>query len=813
MAISSFSSGIPEIDGAKRLAAVHDLRVLDTPPEAAFDDVVLIAAQACQAPMAAVGFIVDGRHWFKAKVGFDAVEIPAGLSICTYTIQQPDLAVIPDLREHPEFRHNPFVTGEPGLRFYAGIAFRDENGFPVGTLTVVDREPRPEGLSEVQERTLLALARSMSREVKLRKAERELARKTEMLDRLHASSEDCITILDLESRLRFMSEGGCRAMELETFADLEGCDWLDFWTGTTVDDARRAVLLAKTGETGRFRGCCPTLAGTPKWWDVIVTPIMGSDNKPDGLLAISRDITSLHQVEESLRQSEERLRLAIETTGLGIWDLNMVTGERAWSAEARELFGIAPDTTITQGLVLACIHPEDREWVIRDVYNGERADSLTFTNTFRINRADNGEERWITSVGHTLVDKDGWPTRKLGIAQDVTQHVAAEEALRASQDDLLRQTAHLQSILATVPDAMVVSDEKGIITSFSATAVKMFGYRPEEIIGTSVKFLMPVPYRDSHEGFMHRYRQTGERRITESGRVAVAQRKDGSTFPMEVHLGEMESGDQRFFTAFIRDLTDRQYTEKRMQELQTELAYMSRLTAMGEMGSTLAHEVNQPLTAITGYLKGCGMILDRMDGEHIPMLQHGIQGAAEEALRAGEVIRQLRAFVARGETDQEVEDLRKLIEEASALALAGAKDKGIKVDFDLPHESPKVLVSRVQIQQVLLNLVRNAMEAMQDVEQRDLIIKAEVEDEGTMVRLSVKDTGTGLAPSVQGRLFTPFTTTKQAGMGVGLSICRTIIEAHGGKIWAESIAGEGTTFGFTLKAIKDEELGETDQLI
>jgi C4-dicarboxylate-specific signal transduction histidine kinase len=288
--------------------------------------------------------------------------------------------------------------------------------------------------------------------------------------------------------------------------------------------------------------------------------------------------------------------------------------------------------------------------------------------------------------------------------------------------------------------------------------------------------------------------------------VAVAQRKDGSTFPMEVHLGEMESGGQRFFTAFIRDLTDRQYTEKRMQELQSELAYMSRLTAMGEMGSTLAHEVNQPLTAIAGYLKGCGMILDRIEGEYVPMLRQGIEGAAEEALRAGEVIRQLRTFVARGETDQEIEDLRKLIEEASALALAGAKDKGIKVEFDLPHTSPKVLVSRVQIQQVLLNLVRNAMEAMQDVDERHLAIKAELEDEGAMVRLSVKDTGTGLAPSVQEKLFTPFTTTKKSGMGVGLSICRTIVEAHGGKIWAESSPGDGTTFCFTLKAVKEEEL-------
>ncbi|MBL0408136.1 PAS domain S-box protein [Microvirga aerilata] len=811
MATSTFNGSVPAWDEVIRLAALQELEVLDTPPETAFDDIVQIAAEVCQTSTASVGFVTENRNWFKAKIGIEQDEIPSDVSFGSYAMRQDRLVVISDLREHPELRTNPFVTGKPGLRFYAGIALRNENGVPLGALVVSDSKVRPGGLSEAQERTLVALARSITREMKLKQAERELAQKTEMLNRLHASSDDCIKVLDLEGCLRFLNEGGCRAMEVGDFAQIEGCNWLGFWSGTTAEDARRAVLRARTGDTGRFRGFCPTLAGTPKWWDVVVTPIMGSDGKPDALLSISRDITGVQHAEESLRQSEERLRLAIETTGLGIWDVNLVTSERELTAEAQELFGFAPDTTITQELILERIHPDDRESVVQDFYSTDRAHSLTFTNTFRIIRADTGEERWISSLGHTLVDKDDRPTRRLGIAQDVTHHITAEEALRASQDGLLRQTAHLQSILSTVPDAMIVSDEKGIIRSFSATAVKMFGYQPEEIIGTSVKYLMPLPYRDKHDGIMHHYRQAGERPLTESGRVAVAQRKDGSTFPMEVHLGEMESGGERYFTAFIRDLTDRQYTEKRMQELQTELAYMSRLTAMGEMGSTLAHEVNQPLTAITGYLKGCGMILDRMDGEHVPMLRHGIEEATEEAHRAGEVIRQLRTFVARGETDQEIEDLRKLIEEASALALVGAKDKGVKVEFDLPHESPKVLVSRVQIQQVLLNLVRNAMEAMQEVEQRDLTIKAEMADTGTTVQLSVKDTGTGIAPTIIEKLFTPFTTTKKTGMGVGLSICRTIIEAHGGKIWAESAPREGTAFHFTLKAIKDEEIVEAEQ--
>ncbi|WP_262271874.1 PAS domain S-box protein [Microvirga yunnanensis] len=808
MTTSIFNSGVPVWDETTRLAALRESDVLDTPPETAFDDAVQVAAQVCQAPMAAVGFLAQDRHWFKAKLGFNDSQIPSDLSICSHAIRQPGPVVIGDLREHPGLRTNPYVTGQPGLRFYAGIALKTADGLPLGTLSVLDCAARPEGLSEAQEQTLMALARSIEREMKLKRAERELAQKTEMLRRLHASFENCIKVIDLEGKLRFMNEGGCRAMDVDDFSRIEGRNWLDFWKGITADEARRAVLQATTGGTGRFRGFCPTLAGTPKWWDVVVTPIMGSDGKPDALLSISRDITGVYQTEENLRQSEERLRLAIETTGLGIWDLNAVTGERQWSVEARNLFGFASDARITQDSILERVHPADRDQLTSSVYSDQPSDRLNFANTFRIFRADTGEERWITSTGHTVLDRNGRPVRKVGIAQDVTQHVAAEEALRSSEDNLLRQTAHLQSILATVPDAMIVADDRSIITSFSATAVKMFGYQPEEVIGTSVKFLMPLPYRENHDGFISRYRQTGERRITESGRVLVAQRKDGSTFPMEVHLGEMQSGGARYFTAFIRDLTDRQHTEKRMQELQSELAYMSRLTAMGEMASTLAHEVNQPLTAITGYLKGCGMILSRMEGEHVAMLRHGLDEAAEEALRAGEVIRQLRAFVGRGETDQAIESLQKLIEEAGALALVGAKDKGIKVEFDLPVRSPKVIVSRVQIQQVLLNLVRNAMEAMQGVERRNLQIRAELVSDGTMAQISIKDTGTGIAPAILEKLFTPFTTTKQTGMGVGLSICRTIIEAHGGKIWADSTSGDGTTFHFTLRTVKDEEIAE-----
>jgi two-component system sensor kinase FixL len=389
------------------------------------------------------------------------------------------------------------------------------------------------------------------------------------------------------------------------------------------------------------------------------------------------------------------------------------------------------------------------------------------------------------------------------VTRDVTERVAAEEALKARE-------AHLRSILETVPDAMVVIDEQAAIRSFSATAVRLFGYEPGEVIGENVKILMPEPYREHHDGYMRRYLSTGERRIIGIGRVVVGQRKDGSTFPMELAVGEMRSGGERYFTGFIRDLTERQQTETRLQELQSELVHMSRFTALGEMASTLAHEINQPLTAIANYLKGCRRILERMEGDQVPMLREAVGQAADQALRAGQVIRHLREFVARGESERHIENLPKLIEEASALALVGAKEKGVRVVFRLDPRAQLVLADRIQIQQVLLNLIRNAIEAMQDSQRRELVIGTRGDQGDGLVEASVQDTGTGIAPDIAARLFQPFVTTKKHGMGVGLSICRTIVESHGGKIWVESEQGRGTVFRFTLRNVDHEELADAE---
>ncbi|WP_247710440.1 sensor histidine kinase [Qipengyuania huizhouensis] len=352
---------------------------------------------------------------------------------------------------------------------------------------------------------------------------------------------------------------------------------------------------------------------------------------------------------------------------------------------------------------------------------------------------------------------------------------------------------------------MVVIDEAGLIHEFSPTAERMFGWSADEVNGRNVSVLMPDPYRTAHDGYLERYYRTGERRIIGKGRIVVGEHKDGSTFPIELAVGEMQTEGHRYFTGFIRDLTERQQAEDRLQELQSELVHISRLTALGEMASALAHEINQPLSAIANYLKGSRMLLTREDPP-LDRISDAVEQASGQALRAGEIIRRLRDFVARGETERSIESLPKLVEEASALALVGAKEHGIRVLYDFDPKIDLVLVDKVQIQQVVLNLVRNAVDSMAEAasSERRLIIAIDGSSE-ELARVAVSDTGPGIRPEIADRLFQPFITTKRTGMGVGLSISRTIVEAHGGRIWAGPSAEGGAEFGFTVQRVSKEE--------
>ena len=381
--------------------------------------------------------------------------------------------------------------------------------------------------------------------------------------------------------------------------------------------------------------------------------------------------------------------------------------------------------------------------------------------------------------------------------------VADDETDGLTQREHSLEQALLGSILATVPDALIVIDVRGQIVSFSAAAQRMFQYAESDVLGENISMLMPSPDRERHDGYIDHYLKTGERRIIGIGRLTSARRRDGSTFPIELSVGEVQDEGRPLFTGFIRDLTESQQAERRVADLQAELAHASRVTAMGTLASALAHELNQPLTAIANYLEAGRDMLDADGPVDREVLREAMAESASQALRAGEIIRSLREFIRRGETIRQPEPLRGLLAEGAALAFIGVDSRGLDMDISVDPRVDKVLVNRVQLQQVIINLTKNAVEAMAGSPARILrlsAIPAPSPTDAGRVEVIVADSGPGLAPEMSRTLFTPFTTTKPSGMGVGLSISQTIVEGHGGRIWAEPSQWGGTAFHFTLDA-------------
>jgi two-component system sensor kinase FixL len=358
--------------------------------------------------------------------------------------------------------------------------------------------------------------------------------------------------------------------------------------------------------------------------------------------------------------------------------------------------------------------------------------------------------------------------------------------------------ARFRGVIETIVDGVIIIDAEGSIRLYNPACQRIFGFSEAEVLGKNVKLLMPAPYHEEHDGYLAHYRRTGERRIIGIGREVVGRRKDGSTFPMDLSVGEIREGAETAFIGIIRDISERHLAQRRMAQLQSELVHVARLSAMGEMASTLAHELNQPLTAVTNYVQSARHMLGAPERFTAQRIAEIMDKAVEQTIRAGQIIRRLREFIRKGETDRAIADLNQIVREAAALSLVGAREQGIEVRMDLATDLPPVLIDQVQIQQVLLNLVRNGVEALQQVQDRRLTISTRSSGEGAVVR--VADSGPGLSPEVAAHLLQPFVTTKANGTGIGLSISRSIVEAHGGQLTAEPAREGGVAFQFTLPA-------------
>ncbi len=378
--------------------------------------------------------------------------------------------------------------------------------------------------------------------------------------------------------------------------------------------------------------------------------------------------------------------------------------------------------------------------------------------------------------------------------------------------------AELFDVIArTSPDGIIVSDINGDILSFSRASEQMFGYAEVDVLGKNVSILMPANHADQHDGYMRRYLDTGEKRIIGKGRQVVAKRRDGSVFAAHLEIGELEVDAEHLFVGFIKDRSAEVAATDRSRRLERVLERTGREQMVGEMSNALAHELNQPLLAITNFAKAAEIILSRDDGDHAKA-QLYLQHVVEQSLRSGEIIKRMRQLVERGQARLVPEDINSIVEEAVHVSETGINDKLIEVHLNLGEGLPKVLADRIQIQQVVVNLLHNAREALEDdqglgdatgqeiatelIGSPDRIeMKATLgEDEHVIVTIS--DTGPGVDPAMLSAIFDPLVTTKPNGFGVGLAVCRSIIRAHGGHIWAENNPAGGADIHFTLRTVE-----------
>jgi two-component system, LuxR family, sensor kinase FixL len=353
----------------------------------------------------------------------------------------------------------------------------------------------------------------------------------------------------------------------------------------------------------------------------------------------------------------------------------------------------------------------------------------------------------------------------------------------------------LAAIVESSDDVIIAKDLNGVILSWNRTAERLFGYTAPEVFGRPITIIFPSDRLEEEAGILN---QIGRGERVDHYETA-RRRKDGQIIHVSVTASPIRdaAGKVTGVSTIMRDLTGRNIRDQRIRELQAELAQVQRLNELGQVVSTLVHEVNQPLTAISNYVNACRRLIKTGDQEQI---QSVLQRITDQTNRTRGIVKRIRDFVKKRDVQMRAENLDQVIEEAIALTRASVRDGGLRLTVETDPPGVLVEIDKVQVQQVLFNLLRNAIEAMQDQPKRQLVVATSLV-QGGMVEISVADLGPGLVDEVRAKLFQPFVTTKANGMGVGLSVCRAIVESHGGRLWADDNPSRGTVFRFTVRHV------------
>ena len=622
--------------------------------------------------------------------------------------------------------------------------------------------------------------------------------------RVHAGEEELGAVLDAVDEVVFaLSADGAALLYLSPGAErLYGTSVRHFAADPSLrhaavpaeDRPRLAELEAQVARDGRGdieyrirRG-----DGALRWLRERRRLLRDAAGRPLRQVGVLADVTTLRELVDSLKASEARLQQVLEATSEGVWDYDIEAGETYFSPHFAELLGYADAATLKANFNFTdALHPEDRPHAMAAQERTLRV-GAGFDEIYRLRRKD-GDYRWFHGRGIAVRDGEGRVARFVGAIADVTVQKAAEAQLRK-----------LSAAVEQSPVSIIITDTGGNIEYVNPHFCRTSGYSFDEVRGRNPRFLKSGETSDEEYRRLWHSITQGE---AWSGELHN-RRKNGEMFWEFVRIIPLvsEKGETTHFMAIKEDITLRKELTAREQLHQEQMLHHARLAAMGEMAAALAHELNQPLAAIANF---SGVVEHQIAAPQTDLAQvrEVVRAIAGQALRAGDIVWRVREFSRKQEARRAPTDLNGLVGDVVRLADIAARSREVAYEYDLAPGLPLVAADRVQIEQVLLNLIRNGVEAMEDVppERKRLLLASRLAEGGGAVQMTVRDQGSGLPDRIAVDLFTPFFTTKPEGMGMGLSISRGIVEAHGGRLWAASNEDGGASFHFTLPLRGEEK--------
>lgn len=505
-------------------------------------------------------------------------------------------------------------------------------------------------------------------------------------------------------------------------------------------------------------------------------------------MELSRDLIRSARLTKQLREQTESTRLAAEAARLALWNWD-IAADRIWvNPLGRRLYDIPAGEPIGFERFLATLHPDDRETTAAAV-SSSLATSTAYHAEYRVVRSD-GSIRWIEARGQVETSGGESPLRMRGVSIDVTERHQMQERLRL--------------IVEASPNGVILAEKQGRILLANASAESMFGHPRGGMNGLGIEDLMPERFRAAHHGLRAGFHQSPESRAMGAGRDLFGKRRDGSEFPLEIGLTPVESAEGDLVLAIIIDISSRRRAEEEAQQLRRDLAHASRVTLLGQLSSALAHELSQPLGAILRNAEAAELIL-ATPAPDLDELREIVRDIHADDQRAGAVIDRLRALLKRSDLALEPVAIPEIAAEVRSLVRSDTSARGIAVSHDFPADLPRVRGDRVHLLQVLLNLVVNAMDAIEHADggERRIHLSARPDGDG-FLEIIVRDSGPGIPADRLEQVFVPFHTTKPHGMGMGLPVCRTIVEAHHGTLRAEIPTGTGAEFHIRIPTTTDD---------